>query len=85
MLISFFLQTITQVNENHYQTSKNMFKICNKITRKKCRSNLSKVFLHLIQDGHFWVCKKALFKICLACSTMMKLGTVTPYLKKIYE
>ena len=40
MLISFFLQTITQANENQYQVSKNMFKVSNKITRKMRRCSL---------------------------------------------
>ena len=46
-----------------------------------------------IQDGHFWCCprmrggKKAppLPKICHRYPTMMKLGTVIPYLKKIQK
>ena len=47
MLISFFLQTVTQANKNHYRTSKNMFKVSNKITIKTCGSNHSKVFLKI--------------------------------------
>ena len=47
MLISFFLQTVTQKNENHYQASKNMFKVCNKITKTTCGSSHSKVFLKI--------------------------------------
>ena len=34
MLISFFLQTITQANENHYRSRKSMFKVSNNITEK---------------------------------------------------
>ena len=39
-----------------------------------------------IQDGHFWGCSRVegtLPKICHTYPTMMKLGTVIPYLKKI--
>ena len=49
------------------------------------------LFLNPIQDGHFWGCsrmgnKKTLLpKICHTYSTMMKLGTVIPYLKKIQK
>ena len=45
MLISFFLQAITQTNDNCYQACKNMFKVNNKITRKRCRSKRGKVIL----------------------------------------
>ena len=47
MLISFFLQTITQKNENHYQGNKSMLKVSNKVTIKRCRSSGSKVFLKI--------------------------------------
>ena len=47
MVISFFLQTLTQKNEKHYRASKSMFKVINKVTRKTCGSNHSKVFLKL--------------------------------------
>ena len=49
------------------------------------------LFLNSIQDGHFWGCsrmgnKKTLLpKICHTYYTMMKLGTVIPYLKKIQK
>ena len=39
MLTSFFLQIINPANENQYQASKNVFKVSNKITRKKCRGS----------------------------------------------
>ena len=41
-----------------------------------------------IQDGPFWGCsraKNALSKICHTYPTLMKLGTVTAYLKKIQK
>ena len=47
-----------------------------------------------IQDGHFWGCsrmggggreKAPLPKICHTYPTVMKLGTVIPYLKKIQK
>ena len=45
-----------------------------------------------IQDGHFWGCswmeggkKDPLPKICHTYPTVMKLGTVIPYLKKIQK
>ena len=50
------------------------------------------MFFNPIQDGHFRGCsrtagaKKApLPKICHTYPTMMKLGTVIPYLKKIQK
>ena len=44
-----------------------------------------------IQDGHFWGCsqmwgaKRPPLKICHTYPTMMKLGTVIPYLKKFQK
>ena len=56
----------------------------------KCSTHL---LLSPIQDGHFRDCsrmwrggkKAALPKICHTYPTMMKLGTVIPYLKKIQK
>ena len=43
-------------------------------------------FVNPIQDGHFWGCwGPPLPKICHTYPTMMKLGTVIPYLKKIQK
>ena len=47
MLISFFLQTITQANKNQYQANKSLIKVSNKITRRRCRGRRSKVFLKI--------------------------------------
>ena len=47
MLISFFLQTMTQANKNQYQANKSLIKVSNKITRKRCRGRRSKVFLKI--------------------------------------
>ena len=47
MVISFFLQTVTQKYEKQYRASKSMFKVSNKVTRKTCGSSHSKVFLIL--------------------------------------
>ena len=47
MLNSFFLQTITQATENQYQASKKMFKVSNKITRKKYASSHLKNSYHM--------------------------------------
>ena len=47
MLISYFLQAITQKNQNHYQARESMFKVYNKTTKITGRSNHSKVFLKI--------------------------------------
>ena len=47
MLTSFFLQAITQKNQNHYQARESMFKVCNKTTKITCRSSHSKMFFKI--------------------------------------
>ena len=49
-------------------------------------------YFNPIQDGHFWGCsriegskKASIPKICHRYPTMMKLGIVKPYLKKIQK
>ena len=60
--------------------------------KEQCHENSQK--LNPIQDGDFRSCsrisrrgqkKQPLPKICHTYSTRMKLGTATPYLKKIQE
>ena len=68
-----------------------------KLTKRHLMYSYTSIFTNLqltvnpIQDGHFWGCSRMwggqkgppLPKICHTYSTMMKLGTVIPYLKKI--
>ena len=54
--------------------------------QKKKRPVLTLFRMGLFGDAHGWRGKKApLPKICHTYSTMMNLGTVIPYLKKILE
>ena len=70
-----------------------LLELLDKRYKLKCAANYSyRIFLNPIQDGHFGGCSQMgeggfLPKICNTYSTMMKLGTVIPYLKifKIYE
>ena len=66
---------------------------------RKCRNEIYKrmefkeqmkkrgSFVNPIQDGHFWGCwgPPPFPKICHTYPTMMKLGTVIPYLKEIQK
>ena len=45
MRISFFLQTITPANKNHYQASKNMFEVATKLLEKGAEVAIQKCSL----------------------------------------
>ena len=54
----------------------------------KTDKNTEKMSINPIQDGHFQGCSRMeapLPKICHTYPTMMELGTVIPYLKKIQK
>ena len=86
MLISLFLQTITQANENHYQASKNMFKVSNKKGQKGAeatirRCSLKKLFLKNCQKawktpGEEFVFSKVVGCGLKACDCRLKVCNV---------